>query len=116
MSKFTGKISNEWRSEPGVNIVVKGANGKIIVAPRGPWQEFEKKQKEKTLTLTLAPSSGTTGKPRMVKAEVKNGTEKITTHPTHWEVAITASSESKPAEADITVFIEQDPEQKPPFG
>ena len=111
MSKFTGKISNEWRSEPGVNIAVKGVNGKIIVAPRGPWQEFEKEQKEKTLTLTLTPSSGDTEKPRMAKVEVKNGSEKITTHPTHWEVAITASSDSKPAEADITVFIEQEQEQ-----
>ena len=116
MSKFTGKIANEWRSEPGVNIAVKGANGKIIVAPRGPWMEFEKDQKGKTLTLTLTPSSGTTEKPRMVKAEVKNGTEKITIQPTHWEVAITASSDSKPAEADITIFIEQQEEPKHPFS
>ena len=108
MYHFTGTIKNEFRAEGGVNIAIKGLNGKIIAAPRGPWQEIDKKQKEKALTLTLTPSSGTTESPRSVKAEVKEGSEKITTHPTHWEVEITGSSESKPTEVEIVIFIEQE--------
>lgn len=107
MYQFTGSIINEWRSEPGVNIAVKGLNGKIVVAPRGPYQEFDKKEKSNTLTFTVTPSSGTTGSPRAIKVEVENGTEKVTTNEKYWEVALTGSKESTPAKATVTVFNEQ---------
>jgi len=109
MYKFTGILKNEFYSEEGVNIVVKGLNGKIILAPMGPWHELDKEQEGNTLTFTLSPSSGNTELPRTVEAEVKNGSQKVTTQPTHWEVEITASSDSEPTELELVTF-EEEPE------
>jgi hypothetical protein len=105
MAQFTGKITNAFRPEGGVNIVVKGIeDDRVIVAPTGPIFDFDKTVDGNTLTFTMAPSSGTTEEPRKVKVEVKNGSEKVTATPTHWEVAITGSS--SPTEVDVTIFIE----------
>ena len=104
MYQFTGTIKNEWRPEAGVNISVVGLNGKIILAPTGPYYILDKEQEDNTLKFTLTPSSGGTEEPRAVKVEVKNGTEKTTTAPTHWEVEITGSSDSSPVEVDLAII------------
>jgi hypothetical protein len=105
MYKFTGTLKNEFWSEEGVNITVKGLQDeRIILAPMGPWYELNKEQEKNTLTFTMAPSSGTTEPPRVLGGEVKKGTEKVTTHPTHWEVEITCASESEPAEVEVTSY------------
>lgn len=113
MYKFTGTLKNEFYAEEGVNITVKGLeDDRIILAPNGPWYELDKKQDSSTLTFTLTPSSGTTEEPRTVRVEVANGTQKVTTQPTHWEVEITGSSASKPAEVQLTIFeAEMEPEE-----
>ena len=105
MAQFTGTITNAFRPERGVNIVVKGIeDDRVIVAPTGPTFNFDKKVDGKTLTFTMSPSSGTTEEPRKVKVEVKKGSEKVTTTPTHWEVEITSSS--SPTEVSVTIFVE----------
>jgi hypothetical protein len=105
MHKFTGNLRNEFFAEEGVNITVKGLQeDRLILAPTGPWHELEKEQDSKTLKFTLTPSSGNTEMPRVVAAEVKNGTEKITNHPTHWEVEITSSSGKKPTEVELVIY------------
>jgi hypothetical protein len=105
MAQFTGTITNAFRAEGGVNIVVKGIeDDRVIVAPTGPTFNFDKKVDGKNLTFTMSPSSGTTEEPRKVKVEVKNGSEKVTTTPTHWEVEITGSS--SPTEVSVTIFVE----------
>ena len=109
MFKFVGVLKNEFYSEEGVNIVVKGLNGKIILAPMGPWHELEKEQDKNALTFTLSPSSGTTEPPRTVAVEVKNGSHKVTAQPAFWEVEITAESDSKPVEFELVTF-EEEPE------
>ncbi len=122
MYKFTGNLRNEFFAEEGVNITVKGLQqDRIILAPTGPWHELDKEQDSNTLKFTLIPSSGNAEMPRVVAAEVKNGTEKITNHPTHWEVEITASSAKKPAEVQLVIYeadmeamaAEQEGEAKP---
>ena len=109
MYKFIGVLKNEFYSEEGVNIVVKGLNGKIILAPMGPWHELEKELEGNTLTFTLSPSSGTTAEPRTVAVEIKNGSHKVTTQPNQWEVEITAESDSKPVEFELVTY-EVEPE------
>ncbi|MGD2085210.1 MAG: hypothetical protein PVH61_03405 [Candidatus Aminicenantes bacterium] len=105
MYKFTGNLRNEFFAEEGVNITVKGLQEeRIILAPTGPWHELNKKQDDKTLKFTLTPSSGNTEMPRYVAAEVKNGKEKITPQPTHWEVEITGSSNKKPTEVELVIY------------
>jgi len=122
MYKFTGNLRNEFFAEEGVNITVKGLQeDRIILAPTGPWHELDKEQDTNTLKFTLIPSSGNAEMPRVVAAEVKNGTEKITNHPTHWEVEITGSSAKKPAEVQLVIYeadmeamaAEQEGEAKP---
>ncbi len=108
MYQFTGTLKNELRPEPGVNITVKGLEeDRVILAPTGPWYTLDKKQDGNTLELTLAPSSGTTDK-RSVKVEIANGTEETNTSPNQWEVKLTASSESKPAEVDLVITFEEE--------
>jgi hypothetical protein len=105
MYKFTGNLRNEFFAEEGVNITVKGLQeDRLILAPTGPWHELDKEQDSKTLKFTLTPSSGNTEMPRYVAAEVKNGTEKITNQPTHWEVEITSSSDKKPTEVELVIY------------
>lgn len=108
MYKFKGILKNEFYSEEGVNIVVNGLNGKIILAPMGPWHELEKELKDNTLSFTLSPSSGGTEEPRTVEVEVKNGSQKVVAQPTCWEVEITASSGSKPAEFELVTFYKEE--------
>lgn len=108
MYQFTGVLKNELRPEPGVNITVKGLEeDRIILAPTGPWHEFDKKQDSNTLELTLALSSGTT-EGRSVKVEIANGTEETNTSPTQWEVKLTASSESEPAEVELVIIFAEE--------
>lgn len=110
MYKFTGSLRNEFFSEEGVNITVKGLNEeRIILAPMGPWHELDKEQDKNTLSFTLTPSSGNTESPRIVVAEVTNGEHKITTQPTHWDVEITSSSDSEPAQTELIIY-EIDPD------
>jgi hypothetical protein len=105
MHKFTGNLRNEFFAEEGVNITVKGLQeDRIILAPTGPWHELDKEQDSSTLNFTLTPSSGNTEMPSVVAAEVKNGTEKITTHTTHWEVEITSSSDKEPTEVELVIY------------
>jgi hypothetical protein len=105
MYKFKGNLRNEFFAEEGVNITVKGLQEeRIILAPTGPWYELDKEQDDKTLKFTLTPSSGNTEMPRYVAAEVKNGTEKITAQPTHWDVEITSSSDKKPTEVALVIY------------
>jgi hypothetical protein len=105
MYKFTGNLRNEFFAEDGVNITIKGLNeDRIILAPTGPWHELDKEQESNTLHFTLTPSSGNTDLPSYVACEVKNGTEKITNHSTHWEVELTCSSESEPAEVELVIY------------
>ena len=105
MYKFTGNLRNEFFAEEGVNITVKGLQeDRLILAPTGPWHELNKEQKEKALKFTLTPSSGNTEMPSYVAAEVKNGTEKITAQPTHWDVEITSSSDNKPTEVELVIY------------
>ena len=110
MYQFKGVMKNELRPEPGLNIVVKGLEEeRIILAPTGPWREFDKQQDGKTLKLTLSPSAGTT-EYIAIKIEIANGTEKTTTQPDHWEVELTASSDSKPAEIDLVIDYAEEEE------
>jgi hypothetical protein len=103
MYQFAGVIKNELRPEPGVNIVLKGLKEeRIILAPTGPWHDLELSQDSNTLNLTFTPSSGTT-EDRAVEVKTTNGTEKITTNPNNWEVQLEASSESDPANVDISI-------------
>lgn len=113
MYKFTGTLKNEFYAEEGVNITVKGLeDDRIILAPTGPWYELNKEQDSSALTFTLTPSSGTTEEPRTVEVEAANGTQKVTTQPTHWEVEITGSSDSKPIEVQLRIFeAEMEPEE-----
>ena len=105
MYKFTGTLKNEFYAEEGVNITVKGLeDDRIILAPNGPWYELDKEQDSSTLSFTLTPSSGATEEPRTVEVEVANGSQKVTTQPTHWEVEITASSESEPTEMEVVIY------------
>jgi hypothetical protein len=105
MHKFKGVLKNEFFAEEGVNIVVKGLEEvKIILAPTGPWHEFDKEQKSNKFEFTLTPSSGNTEMPRYVAAEVKNGDHKITPQPTLWEVEITSSSDKKPTEVELVIY------------
>jgi hypothetical protein len=120
MYKFKGILKNEFFAEEGVNITVKGLQeDRIILAPTGPWHEFEKEQDSSTLNFTLTPSSGNTEMPSVVAAEVKNGTEKITNPPTHWEVEITSSSDKEPTEVELVIYeadmeaVEEEGEAKP---
>lgn len=100
--EFKGSIQNALRPEGGVNMVVKGLNDKIILAPSGFSHEFEKKVDDKKLSFSITPSSGTT-EGREIQAEMKNGKEKISDSSTHWEVEITSTSDSNPAEALVAV-------------
>jgi len=112
MYRFTGVLKNELRPEPGVNITIKGLEEvRLILAPTGPWHEFDKEQTNKTLSFTLSPSSGTT-EGRAVTVEIENGTEKITANPNNWEITLTASSEAKAkaAKFDLAVVYVYDDE------
>ncbi len=99
---FKGTIKNEIRPENGTNISIKGLEDDRIILQGHTAHNFEKKQDGKTLKLIIRPSSGGTGDPRSLKAEVKNATEKTNTTPEQWEVEITASAPAKPAEITIT--------------
>lgn len=101
--EFKGSIQNAFRPECGVNITVKGLNDKVILAPSGYAYEFDKKQDDKKLTFTLVPSSGGT-EGREVKAEVKNGKEKITSSAADWQVEISASDSAKATEAALSII------------
>ncbi len=103
MYQFTGIIKNEFRPEAGVNIIVRGLKDKVILAPSGFYYDLDHKQDNKTLTLTLSPSSGTTAAPCALNVEVEKGTEKTATEPGQWQVEITASSQKDPAKVTITV-------------
>jgi len=106
--EFKGVIQNAFRPEGGVNITVKGlADDKIILAPTGFAHEFDKKQDGDTLSFTLVPSSGGT-EGREVKAEVTNGKEKITSSAADWQVEITSSDKSKPAEVGIAIYTKME--------
>jgi hypothetical protein len=113
MYKFTGTLKNEFYAEEGVNITVKGVeDDRIILAPNGPWYDLNKEQKDSALKFTLTASSGNTEEPRKVGVEVTNGSEKVTTKPTHWEVEITGSSDSEPVGVQLTIFeVEPEPEE-----
>jgi hypothetical protein len=100
--EFKGSIQNAFRPECGVNITVKGVNDKVILAPSGYAYEFDKKQDDKKLAFTLTPSSGGT-EGREVKAEVKNGKDKITPSDADWQVEITASDSAKPTEVTLAI-------------
>lgn len=105
MYKFKGVLKNEFFAEEGVNIIVKGLEEvKIILAPTGPWHEFDKEQESSKLEFTLTPSSGNTEMPRYVAAEVKNGDHKITPQPTHWEMEFTSSSDKEPTELELVIY------------
>jgi hypothetical protein len=106
MFEFTGLIRNELYSEEGVNMAVTGLGDKIIVAPRGPYYEIDRKQEENTLTFKVAPSSGGTEK-RLARVEVENGSENVTTNPSDWEIKITASSGSSPVKVDVMILDEE---------
>ena len=108
MYQFTGVMKNELRPEPGVNITIKGLKEeRLILAPTGPWHDLELSQDSNTLNLTFIPSSGTT-EGRAIKAEITNGTEKTTTTPENWEMQLTASSESDPANVDIVIVYAEE--------
>ena len=111
MYQFTGVLENALDAEPGVNITVKGLKDRVILAPRGPFHDFDKNQDGNTLTLTLRPSSGTT-EGRAVVVEIENGTQETKTNPGEWEVTLTASSDSDPASANITIVYAEDLEEK----
>jgi hypothetical protein len=101
MYQFTGSIKNEFRPEPGVNLVIKGLGDKIIQQPQHGIY-IDHKQDEQTLTLTLSCSEGGTAD-RSVKIEITGGTEKTTTSPDNWKVELTCSDKSTPCKADIDV-------------
>jgi hypothetical protein len=103
MYQFIGILSNVLYPEEGVNISVKGLGEKIILAPQGPSFDLDHKQDDNTLTLTLAPSSGTT-EGRIVKVELENGTEETTTNELDWVVKITASSDSDPVKLELLIY------------
>jgi hypothetical protein len=110
MYQFKGVMKNELRPEPGLNIVVKGLEEeRIILAPTGPWREFDKQQDGNTLKLNLYPSAGNTDY-IAIKIEITNGTEKTTTQPDHWEVELTASSDSEPAAIDLVIDYAEEEE------
>ena len=99
--QFTGVIKNELRAEPGVNITLKGLEeDRIILAPSGPWHNFEKEISGNSLKLTFVPSSGGTDG-LAVNIEIGNGTEKTTVNPTSWEVELTGSA--NPVNVDISI-------------
>ena len=103
MYQFAGVIKNGLEPENGVNMIVKGIeNDRIILAPSGPFREFEKKQDGNTLTLTIAPSSGST-EGRAVMVEITNGAENTFTNPDHWEVQLTSSSDSEPTNLNLVI-------------
>ena len=104
--QFTGVIKNELRAEPGVNITLKGLEeDRIILAPSGPWHNFERKIDGSTLNLTFTPSSGGT-EGLALNVEITNGTEKTTTNPTHMEVELTGSKE--PVEVNISIVYAEE--------
>jgi hypothetical protein len=105
MYQFTGAVKNEFRPEPGVNIVIKGLGDKIIQQPQHS-HPIDIKQDGKTLTLIISASSGGTAN-RSVKVEVKDGAEKTTTTPEHWQVELTGASASTPCNAEITIVKNQ---------
>ena len=110
MYQFKGVMKNELRPEPGLNIIVKGLEEeRIILAPTGPWREFDKEQDSNTLNLTLSPSAGTTDY-IVIKVEITNGTENTTTQPDHWEVQLTASSDSEPVTIDLVIDYAEEEE------
>jgi hypothetical protein len=104
MYQFTGTITNEFRPEPGVNIVIKGMGDMIIQQPQH-FHNIDRKQDGDTLSIILSPSSGGTEN-RSVKVEVADGTEKTTTFPGYWQVELTAEK-SKPCNAKIVVVYNQ---------
>lgn len=107
MYKFKILVTNDFQSQCGTNLAVKGLKESEILKPQDT-AEFEEEQGDKALTFILSPSSLGT-KNRSIKVEVKNGTENTTTSPTQWEVQITASSESDPIEVvAVTVDDEQE--------
>jgi len=104
--QFTGVIKNELRAEPGVNITLKGLEeDRIILAPSGPWHNFEKAHDGNTLNLKFVPSSGGT-EGYAVNIEITNGTEKITTETTHWDVELTGSDD--PVNVDISIVYAEE--------
>jgi hypothetical protein len=111
MYQFVGVMKNELRPEPGVNMTIKGLEeDRLILAPTGPWHNFEKEQESNTLTITIAPSSGTT-EGREIHVEMKNGTENITTNPSLWEVQFTSSSDSEPTNIDLNIVYSEEEEE-----
>ena len=101
--KFIGEIINGFDPPSGVNLIIKGlADDKIILAPQKSY--FYDNSGDNPLKFSLVPSSGVPGEMRRVNAEVKNCTEKVTPTAVGWDVEITASSESDPAEFSILFF------------
>lgn len=103
-NKFVGQITNGLPGASGVNLSVVGLEEeKVIIAPTLTFN-YEKDGDKKALAFTMTPSSGDTEPPKTVTVETKNCSEKVTAQPTKWEVEITASSASKPAEFSILFF------------
>lgn len=100
-SSFKGLIKNDYRPELGTNITVKELEEEKIILQATKDFEFEKKQDSNILKFKITPSSGGT-EDNTLKVEVKKGKEEITTLPTHWELQITSSSDSTPADVNIT--------------
>lgn len=110
--QFTGVIKNEMRAEPGVNITLKGLEEeRIILAPSGPWHNFEKKHDSNTINLTFAPSSGTT-EGLALNIEITNGTEKTTTQSKMWEVELTGTSDTENVEVNISIVYDYGDEEE----
>lgn len=111
MYHFKGVLENVMYAEDGVNIAIKGLEEvKLMLAPTGPGHELDKEQTGKDLTFTLIPSSGTT-EGRVVGIEIENGTEKTTDNTSHWEITLTASSESKPTDFKLAIVCAEDLEE-----
>jgi len=105
MYQFKATISNEFRPESGVNLVIKGFEDMAIQQPQH-MHVLEKKQDGNTFAIILSPSSGGTAN-RSVKIEVANGTEKTVTNEGFWQVELTGTSDSTPCEAQMLVVRNQ---------
>ncbi|MGE5342594.1 MAG: hypothetical protein ACM3SY_14050 [Candidatus Omnitrophota bacterium] len=106
MYQFTGTITNEFRPEPGVNLVIKAVGEKFIQQPQHI-NNIDFKQDGSTFTLILSPSSEGTAS-CSVNVEITGGTHKVTTSPDSWTVELTASDASTPCNAAITVAVNEE--------
>jgi hypothetical protein len=106
--EFKGSINNDFSPENGTNISVKGLEEDRVILQATKSHEFEKKQDSDKLTFTISPSSGGTGDSCSLKVEVTEGTENTKKTENEWEVEITCSSDSKPAEVNISFVMVRD--------